>query len=146
MQHVSSRPQVFKNLYTLVRHIPAAFQFFVSHLIAVDIQCPETSVGTIYSVLAGRRGQIAREEQRIGTPVFTLKAYVPVAESFGLNKEISKVTGGTAFIQCLFDHWDAVDGSLVEKGSKVEELVRSLRVRNGLKVCFLEACSCDPFG
>lgn len=84
------------------------------------------------------------EEQRVGTPMFTLKAYLPVNESFGFNSELSKATGGNAFTQCVFDHWAVMNGSPMEKGSKVEDLVRSVRVRKGLKVCSLDAYFCDP--
>lgn len=102
----------------------------------MEIQCPESSIGSIYSVLNKRRGQIISEEKRVGIPMFTLKAYLPVNESFGFNSELSKATGGNAFTQCVFNHWDVMNGSPLEKGSKVEELVRSVRVRKGLKVCF----------
>jgi elongation factor 2 len=67
--------------------------------------------------------------------MFNIKAYLPVNESFGFNSELSKASGGTAFTQNVFDHWEVMNGSPTEKGSKVEELVRGVRVRKGLKVC-----------
>ncbi|KIL56826.1 hypothetical protein M378DRAFT_172365 [Amanita muscaria Koide BX008] len=99
----------------------------------VEIQCPETAIGGIYSVLNKRRGQVFSEEQRPGTPMFTVKAYLPVAESFGFNGELRSQTGGQAFPQCMFDHWDIMNGSPLDKGSKMEELVRQIRTRKGLK-------------
>ena len=120
----------------------------------VEIQCPETAIGGIYSVLNKRRGQVFSEEQRPGTPMFTIKAYLPVAESFGFDSELRSQTGGQAFPQMVFDHWDLMNGcecfracvpssalhayalrtAPLDKGSKIEELVRSIRVRKGLKV------------
>ncbi|TFK94421.1 eukaryotic translation elongation factor 2 [Polyporus arcularius HHB13444] len=99
----------------------------------VEIQCPENAIGGIYSVLNKRRGQVFSEEQRIGTPMFTVKAYLPVMESFGFNGELRAATGGQAFPQSVMDHWEVMNGSPLEKGSKLEELVRSIRTRKGLK-------------
>ena len=55
-------------------------------------QCPENAVGGIYGVLNRRRGHVFEENQVPGTPMFHVKAYLPVNESFGkLNiKNLSK--------------------------------------------------------
>lgn len=99
----------------------------------VEIQCPENAIGGIYSVLNRRRGQVFSEEQRPGTPMFTVKAYLPVNESFGFNSDLRSQTAGQAFPQCVFDHWEIMNGSPLDKGSKIEELVRTIRTRKGLK-------------
>lgn len=46
-------------------------------------KCPEVAVGGIYSVLNRRRGHVFEESQVVGTPMFVVKAYLPVNESFG---------------------------------------------------------------
>ncbi|KAI6007130.1 P-loop containing nucleoside triphosphate hydrolase protein [Pisolithus albus] len=99
----------------------------------VEIQCPENAIGGIYSVLNRRRGQVFSEEQRPGTPMFTVKAYLPVMESFGFNGDLRSQTAGQAFPQSVFDHWELMNGSPLDKGSKLEELVRGIRTRKGLK-------------
>ncbi|KAF8560161.1 P-loop containing nucleoside triphosphate hydrolase protein [Imleria badia] len=99
----------------------------------VEIQCPENAIGGIYSVLNKRRGQVFSEEQRPGTPMFTVKAYLPVMESFGFNGDLRSQTAGQAFPQCVFDHWEIMNGSPLDKGSKLEELVKGIRTRKGLK-------------
>lgn len=81
------------------------------HLYLVEIQCPENAIGGIYSVLNKRRGQVFSEEQRVGTPMFTVKAYLPVMESFGFNGELRAATGGQAFPQSVLDHWELMNGS-----------------------------------
>jgi elongation factor 2 len=65
--------------------------------------------------------------------MFTIKAYLPVSESFGFNGDLRGATGGQAFPQCVMDHWELMNGTPIEKGSKLEELVRTIRVRKGLK-------------
>jgi len=99
----------------------------------VEIQCPENAIGGIYSVLNRRRGQVFSEEQRPGTPMFTVKAYLPVMESFGFNGDLRSQTADQAFPQSVFDHWEIMNGTPLDKGSKLEEIVRGIRTRKGLK-------------
>ena len=61
-------------------------------------------------MLNKRRGQVFSGEQRVGTPMFTVKAYLPVMESFGFNGELRAATSGQAFPQCVFDHWELMNG------------------------------------
>ena len=61
-------------------------------------------------MLNRRRGQVFSEEQRVGTPMFTVKAYLPVMESFGFNGDLRAATGGQAFPQAVFDHWELMNG------------------------------------
>jgi len=46
----------------------------------VEIQCPEQAMGGIYGVLNRRRGHVFQEEQRPGTPLYNVKAYLPVSK------------------------------------------------------------------
>jgi len=97
----------------------------------VEIQCPQAVVGGIYAVMNKRRGQIIEEAQRPGTPLTTVKAHLPVAESFGFTADLRSNTGGQAFPQCVFDHWKVLQGSPFEEG-KAQELVLTTRKRKGL--------------
>ena len=73
------------------------------------------------------------EEQRPGTPMYTVKAYLPVAESFGFNADLRQATGGQAFPQSVFDHWALMNGDATDKTSKLADLVKGIRIRKGLK-------------
>ncbi|GAA5888322.1 hypothetical protein JCM5296_003287 [Sporobolomyces johnsonii] len=59
--------------------------------------------------------------------------YLPVNESFGFTGELRQATGGQAFPQMVFDHWQTMPGKTTEKGGKVEQLVLDIRKRKGLK-------------
>ena len=61
-----------------------------------------------------------------------MKAYLPVAESFGLVNALRAATSGRAFPQCVFDHWEQLNGNPLDQGSKVQEIVESIRKRKGL--------------
>lgn len=100
---------------------------------SVEIQCPEDGLGGIYSTLNKRRGHVYAEEQRPGTPMYTVKAYLPVAESFGFNAELRANTGGRAFPQSVFDHYALMGGVANDKTGKLYELVKKIRTRKGLK-------------
>jgi elongation factor 2 len=97
----------------------------------VEITCPETAVGGIYGVLNKRRGHVFAEEQRAGTPLYTIKAYLPVTESFGFSADLRSATSGQAFPQCVFDHWQLVTGDPFVPG-KVQDIVKDIRKRKGL--------------
>lgn len=76
--------------------------------LTVEVQCPETALGGIYSTLNRKRGHVFSEEQRPGTPMYTVKAYLPVNESFGFTGELRQATAGQAFPQMVFDHWQTM--------------------------------------
>merc|ERR1711994_218832 len=99
----------------------------------VEIQCPENAVGGIYGVLNRRRGHVFEEAQTPGTPMFVVKAYLPVNESFGFTADLRSNTGGQAFPQCVFDHWQIMSGDPMEEGSKVNQIVEGCKARKGLK-------------
>lgn len=99
----------------------------------VDIQTVESAMGGIYSVLTRRRGIIIGEENRPGTPIYNVRAYLPVAESFGFTADLRAATSGQAFPQCVFDHWQEYPGDPLEPNTLANKLVLAVRVRKGLK-------------
>jgi len=99
----------------------------------VEIQCPENAVGGIYGVLNRRRGHVIEEAQTPGTPMFVVKAYLPVNESFGFTADLRSNTGGQAFPQCVFDHWQIMPGDPLEIGAKTNIIVEDIKKRKGLK-------------
>jgi len=100
-----------------------------------EIQCPEAAVGGIYGVLNRRRGVVFEEMQVAGTPMFVVKAHLPVNESFGFTADLRSNTGGQAFPQCVFDHWQEMPGNPMdtEGNSKPYGIVCETRKRKGLK-------------
>jgi elongation factor 2 len=101
----------------------------------VEIQVPESAMGGVYGCLTRRRGHVFSEHQRPGTPLFTIKAYLPVSESFGFNADLRSHTSGQAFPQMIFDHWQLLSGgSPLDATSKVGQTVQTMRKRKGLKV------------
>jgi len=98
----------------------------------VEIQCPQDATGGIYSVLNRRRGHIFEENQTPGTPMVAIKAYLPVNESFGFTADLRSHTGGKAFPQCVFDHWQTMNDDPLDPVTKSGVIVTTTRARKGL--------------
>jgi len=99
---------------------------------SVEIQCPEPAIGGIYGCLNQRRGMVVSEGRIDGTPMYLVKAFLPVNESFGFTAALRAATGGQAFPQCVFDHWQEMNGDPMDPESKTGKLVLEIRKRKGL--------------
>lgn len=84
-------------------------------------------------MLNRRRGHVFEEAQTPGTPMFVVKAYLPVNESFGFTADLRSNTGGQAFPQCVFDHWQILPGDPLCDGTKPHQIVQTTKARKGLK-------------
>jgi len=99
----------------------------------VEIQAPENALGGIYSCINQKRGQVFEEMQRPGTPMYNIKAHLPVAESFGFTGDLRAATSGQAFPQLVFDHWETITQDPCEPNSLAGKMVAEVRKRKGLK-------------
>lgn len=108
-------------------------------------------LGPMYAVLARRRARVLKEEMQEGSPLFTVHAYVPVAESFGFADELRRWTSGAASALLVLSHWEALsedpffipkteeeieefgDGSSVLPNT-ARKLIDAVRRRKGLPV------------
>ena len=106
---------------------------FQEPIFLVEIQCPDDAVGGIYQCLSQRRGIVHAEDPVQGTPLVNIKAYLPVAESFGFTQALRAATSGRAFPQCVFDHWEELNGDPFEASSKAAQIVTTTRARKGLR-------------
>jgi len=96
-----------------------------------EITCPVAASGGIYGTLTQRRGHVFAEVPRVGTPMTMVKAYLPVKESFGFTAALRSNTGGQAFPQCVFDHWEPMPGNAMVKGLS-HEITLEVRKRKGM--------------
>jgi elongation factor 2 len=106
---------------------------FQEPIFLVEIQCPDDAVGGIYQCMSQRRGIVIAEEPVQGTPLVMIKSYLPVAESFGFTQALRAATSGRAFPQCVFDHWELLNGDPFDPTSKAAAIVTATRKRKGLK-------------
>eukprot|EP00271_Cylindrocystis_brebissonii_P009226 TRINITY_DN2391_c1_g1_i1.p1 TRINITY_DN2391_c1_g1~~TRINITY_DN2391_c1_g1_i1.p1 ORF type:complete len:880 (+),score=166.57 TRINITY_DN2391_c1_g1_i1:111-2642(+) len=100
----------------------------------VEIQAPEGALGGIYGTLNQKRGQVFEEIQRPGTPLYNIKAYLPVIESFGFSAQLRAATSGQAFPQAVFDHWEMLSSDPLDPGTQANTIITDIRKRKGIKL------------
>lgn len=71
-----------------------------------ELNTPTEYLGPMYAVLSRRRARVLKEEMQEGSPLFTVHAYVPVAESFGFADELRRWTSGASSALLVFSHWE----------------------------------------
>ena len=77
---------------------------------AAEIQTPPECVGTIYTLLARRRGHVTSDAPKAGTPLSTMHALLPVIDANGFETDLRVATQGQAFVLQMFHHWAVVPG------------------------------------
>jgi len=87
----------------------------------------------IYQCFSQRRGVVFSEESVAGTPLLNVKAYLPVAESFGFTGHLRSLTSGQAFPQSSFDHWETITQDPLDPKSKAYAILMAIRKRKGMK-------------
>jgi len=78
----------------------------------VEVQAPADCISAVYTVLARRRGHVTQDLPKAGSPLYTVKALIPVIDSNGFETDLRTATQGQAFCQQVFDHWSIVPGML----------------------------------
>ena len=59
--------------------------------------------------------------------------YVHLSDLLGFTADLRSNTGGKAFPQCIFDHWQLYPGDVREEDTKAWKIVTDIRKRKGLK-------------
>merc|ERR1711923_403074 len=73
------------------------------------------------------------EEQMRGCKFNILDATLPVAESFGFSTALRAATGGQAFPQCSFSHYETLDNDPFNEGGQVSTIIKAVRERKGVR-------------
>ena len=56
--------------------------------VAAQVMTPPDCISAVYTILSKRRGHLTGDVPKPGTPIYIIKAQVPVIESFGLEADI----------------------------------------------------------
>jgi len=98
-----------------------------------EIQTEQEVIGKIYSCVSQRRGTILEEIPKSGTPLYIVKAHLPVLESFGFDAALREATSGRGFPQLLFSHWAVMEGDPFKPESLPNSTVMNVRKRKEMK-------------
>ncbi|XP_031423145.1 116 kDa U5 small nuclear ribonucleoprotein component [Clupea harengus] len=88
----------------------------------VEVQAPADCVSAVYTVLARRRGHVTQDAPIPGSPLYTIKAFIPAIDSFGFETDLRTHTQGQAFALSVFHHWQIVPGDPLDKGIVIRPL------------------------
>jgi elongation factor 2 len=93
-------------------------------IMKIQVQIPSELIGAVTSVLASKRGTVSSVDQREYYTV--VNGFIPVSETFDLAQVLRGATGGRAFWQSQFSHWELVPKSLLNN------VIVDIRRRKGL--------------
>uniref|UniRef100_A0A8C4NMM2 Uncharacterized protein n=1 Tax=Eptatretus burgeri TaxID=7764 RepID=A0A8C4NMM2_EPTBU len=88
----------------------------------VEVQAPADCVSAVYTVLARRRGHVTQDAPIPGSPLYTIKAFIPAIDSFGFETDLRTHTQGQAFCLSVFHHWQIVPGDPLDKSIMIRPL------------------------
>ncbi|KAJ4472459.1 P-loop containing nucleoside triphosphate hydrolase protein [Lentinula edodes] len=88
----------------------------------VEVQTPADCVSAVYTVLARRRGHVTQDIAKAGSPLYTVKALIPVIDANGFETDLRTATQGQAFCLQVFDHWSIVPGDPTDTSIKLRPL------------------------
>ncbi|NWU89419.1 U5S1 protein, partial [Upupa epops] len=88
----------------------------------VEVQAPADCVSAVYTVLARRRGHVTQDAPIPGSPLYTIKAFIPAIDSFGFETDLRTHTQGQAFSLSVFHHWQIVPGDPLDKSIIIRPL------------------------
>jgi 116 kDa U5 small nuclear ribonucleoprotein component len=77
----------------------------------VEVQAPADCISAVYTVLARRRGHVTQDIPKAGSPLYTVKALIPVIDANGFETDLRTATQGQASCLQIFDHWSIVPGA-----------------------------------
>jgi len=88
----------------------------------VEVIAPADCVSAVYTVLSKRRGHVTTDAPIPGSPLYIIKAFIPVIDSFGFETDLRTHTQGQAFCMSVFNHWQIVPGDPLDKSIVIHPL------------------------
>jgi len=88
----------------------------------LQIECPGAIVNAIQPVLTRRRGHIVQDRPISATTLCSVKAFLPVLDSFGFETDLRTFTQGQAMVFSVFDHWSVVPGDPLDRSIMLHPL------------------------
>jgi U5 small nuclear ribonucleoprotein component len=81
----------------------------------LSMQCPQEVIEAVQPLLVKRRGHIVGDGPIAGSNLYSVKAFLPVLDSFGFETDLRTFTQGQAMVHSVFDHWAVVPGDPLDR-------------------------------
>ncbi|BBM88667.1 elongation factor G [Spirochaetota bacterium] len=87
--------------------------YLLEPVFAVEVECPESSMGDVIGDLNARRGKVLGMHERGKSRI--VKAHVPLSEMFGYSTDLRSKTQGRATYSMEFHSYEEVPATISEK-------------------------------
>lgn len=94
-------------------------------IFSCTITAPADYITACENVIKNRRGYV--EDWKTENNSSVISAYLPVYESFGLNKKLKEVARGQSSFSLVFSHYEPTPGSLEKETSPMFQIVDQVR-------------------
>jgi elongation factor 2 len=98
-------------------------------LVTVTVMFDKTD--TVTRLIERREGTVF-QVMAVTPQISTLRGYLPATNSIGFAEEVRRGTHGNTFVDTIFDRYQIVDVDPLRSGTKVFELIQSIRRRKGM--------------
>ncbi|OLP84628.1 Ribosome assembly protein 1 [Symbiodinium microadriaticum] len=95
-------------------------------MLTLDVHCEQEMLGKVYAVLGKRRAKVQEEGLREGTSLFYIHAYIPLANSFDLAKDLRQAASGHVSFHCAFSHWELSEEDPFQEASLTPDELEEL--------------------
>ncbi|EPB73115.1 elongation factor Tu GTP binding domain protein [Ancylostoma ceylanicum] len=113
----------------------------------VEVIAPADCVSSVYTVLAKRRGHVTTDAPIPGSPMYSIKAFIPVMDSFGFETDLRTHTQGQAFCMSIVPG-DPLDKSIVIRPLELQptpHLAREFMIKTRRRKGLSEDVSVNKF-
>ncbi|KAJ7658408.1 Calreticulin family-domain-containing protein [Mycena rosella] len=88
------RTFAFRKHETGLNFRPQAAPRLMEPIYYVEVQAPADCISAVYTVLARRRGHVTQDIPKAGSPLYTVKALIPVIDANGFETDLRTATQG----------------------------------------------------
>lgn len=118
--------QMIRPVEDLIRGLLlAAEPVLYEPIFTCNITVPTEFAAACEAVLRNKRGYV--EDRVVENGISQILAYIPVNESFGINKRLKEVARGQPSFSLVFSHYARCPGSLDKPGSTMAKVVTDVR-------------------
>lgn len=80
---------------------------------------PFMSCHSAIIILVSFRGHVTQDAPIPGSPLYTIKAFIPAIDSFGFETDLRTHTQGQAFALSVFHHWQVHENTHLLSHKKI---------------------------
>ena len=97
------------------------------------------SASAVYKIVQNRRGYVQYNQPIATTPLYVVKAYVPLIDSYGLETDIRSSTHGQVYVSSTFSSYQMLSADpFLKNQTKDDLLVREFLLKLGNQKVYIQ--------